>query len=105
MTSREQFEAWLCATYGWGEDALASAFYQGDDATGYYIGGDYIYDGFSCNDPLFWAWRGWQASHEAVEIELPPRQRICASGYGDGYFVYSPEGEGLVYDDVVERIS
>lgn len=71
MTSREQFEAWLSATYGWGEDALASAFYQGDDVTGYYIGGDYIYDGFSCNDPLFWAWRGWQASREAVEIELP----------------------------------
>lgn len=88
MTSREQFEAWLCDTYGWGEGALDSAFYQGDYVTGYYIGGDYIYDGFSCNDPLFWVWRGWQASREAVEIELP-----ALSDPADCYCdVYTPAG-------------
>lgn len=71
MTSREQFEAWLICEYPWAIDALNMAFYQGDEETGYYTGGDFIYDGSSCSEALFWAWRGWQASREAVEVELP----------------------------------
>lgn len=62
MTSREQFEAWLCDTYAWGADALDASFFRGDDNTGYYIGGDFVYDGRSCSDALYWAWRGWQAA-------------------------------------------
>lgn len=50
------------------------------------------------------AWAGWQASREAVEVELPQRQSICASGYGNGYFVACNDGDGLEYDDVVEAI-
>lgn len=61
MTSREQFENWLAETYEWGNDALESSFFYGDDQTGYYVGVDYIYDGKRCSEPLFWAWRGWQA--------------------------------------------
>lgn len=49
-------------------------------------------------------WRGWQASREAVEVVLPQRQSLCASGYGNGYFVACNDGEGLEYDDVVEAI-
>ncbi|MCQ4169729.1 hypothetical protein [Hafnia paralvei] len=70
MTSREQFEAWLSNTYEWANDTLDMAFFYGDDETGYYTGGDFIYDGRSCSDALFWAWRGWQASREAVEVEI-----------------------------------
>lgn len=50
------------------------------------------------------AWAFWQASREAVEVELPQRQSLCASGYGNGYFVACNDGEGLEYDDVVEAI-
>lgn len=71
MTSREQFEAWLIREYPWAIDALNMAFFQGDEETGYYTGGDFTYDGSSCSEALFWAWRGWQASREAVEVELP----------------------------------
>lgn len=72
MTSREQFEAWLSKMYEWADDTLDMAFFYGDDETGYYTGGDFIYDGRSCSDALFWAWRGWQASRNALEIKLPP---------------------------------
>lgn len=50
-------------------------------------------------------WEGWTASRAAIEIELPQRQSLCASGYGDGYFVPSDAGEGLEYDEVVEAIT
>lgn len=71
MSERDQFEVWLCDTYEWANDALNMAFFQGDDETGYYVGGDFIYDGASCSEPLFWAWRGWQAkaSREALKAE------------------------------------
>lgn len=49
--------------------------------------------------------KAWQASRAAIEIELPQRQSLCASGYGDGYFVPSDAGEGLEYDEVVEAIT
>ena len=50
-------------------------------------------------------WEAWTASRAAIEIELPQRQSLCASGYGDGYFVPSSTGEGLEYDEVVEAIT
>lgn len=50
------------------------------------------------------AWAFWQASREVLEVELPQRQSLCASGYGNGYFVACNDGEGLEYDDVVEAI-
>ncbi|CRY10824.1 hypothetical protein [Yersinia enterocolitica] len=46
----------------------------------------------------------WQASRESIEVELPQRQSLYASGYGDGYFVPSISGEGLEYDEVVEAL-
>lgn len=64
MSSREQFEAWLSSEYPWGNEALDKAFFSGNDDNGYYTGGDFIYDGSSCADALFWAWRGWQESHK-----------------------------------------
>lgn len=62
MTSRELFEDWMVSEYEWANDALNMATFHGDDKTGYYTGGDYIYDGHSCADALFWCWRGWQGS-------------------------------------------
>ncbi len=70
MTSREKFEAFLVSEYEWGNDALNAANFHGDDATGYYTGGDFIYDGQSCSECLFWAWRGWQAAELASEQKL-----------------------------------
>lgn len=70
MTSREKFEAFLVSEYEWGNDALNAANFHGDDATGYYTGGDFIYDGQSCSECLFWAWRGWQAAELAAEKKL-----------------------------------
>lgn len=64
MSSREEFEAWLSREYPWGNEALDKAFFSGNDDNGYYTGGDFIYDGSSCADALFWAWRGWQESHK-----------------------------------------
>ncbi|HCB2886520.1 TPA: hypothetical protein SCR51_004898 [Citrobacter freundii] len=70
MISREKFEAFLVSEYEWGNDALNAANFHGDDATGYYTGGDFIYDGQSCSECLFWAWRGWQAAELAAEKKL-----------------------------------
>ncbi|MGP2516403.1 hypothetical protein [Yersinia sp. 2545 StPb PI] len=49
-------------------------------------------------------WLAWKASRESIEVELPKRQSLYASGYGDGYFVPSISGEGLEYDEVVEAL-
>lgn len=49
-------------------------------------------------------WDGWQASRESLVVELPQRQSLRASGYGDGYFVPNDFGEGLEYDETVEAI-
>ncbi|EOU2324592.1 hypothetical protein ACNTRZ_004575 [Yersinia enterocolitica] len=46
----------------------------------------------------------WKASRESIVVKLPQRQSLCASGYGDGYFVSSISGEGLEYDEVVEAL-
>lgn len=69
MSSREEFEAWLPSEYPWGNEALDKAFFIGNDDNGYYTGGDFIYDGSSCADALFWAWRGWQESHKRAEAK------------------------------------
>ncbi|CNI11220.1 Uncharacterised protein [Yersinia frederiksenii] len=71
--SREDFEAWLTSEYDWGAGTLDKAHFQGDDKTGYYIGGEFLYEGSSCGEALFWAWRGWQARHSSFEVELPTR--------------------------------
>lgn len=49
-------------------------------------------------------WKGWLAGRESIEVELPKRQSLYASGYGDGYFVPNISGEGLDYDEVVETL-
>lgn len=75
MSNREQFEAWFVSEYDWANDTLNTANFIGDDEAGYYIGGDYIYDGVSCAEMLFWAWRGWQANHKSLtESERYGRQ-------------------------------
>lgn len=75
MTSREQFEAFLVGEYEWANDTLNAAQFHGDDVTGYYTGGDFIYDGQSCSECLFWAWRGWQAASKASEQQLSESRR------------------------------
>lgn len=50
------------------------------------------------------AWKWWQAARESIVVTLPQRQALCASGYGDGYFVPSNSGEGLEYDEVVDTL-
>ncbi|HHK4128802.1 TPA: hypothetical protein ACQTWV_000417 [Enterobacter roggenkampii] len=58
--SRKAFERALCTEYEWFESTLEMATFIGDDKTGYYIGGNYMYDGSSCSDALFFAWIGWK---------------------------------------------
>lgn len=53
---------------------------------------------------VMWAWKWWQASRASIVVELPQRQSLCASGYGDGYFVPSDYGDGLEYDETVEAL-
>lgn len=69
MSSREQFEETMCNQYSWFRETLDLAQFHGDDITGYYTGGDYMYHGKSCADALFWAWRGWQESHKQGEAK------------------------------------
>ena len=54
MTSREQFEAW-CTKRGLSTDTDSDCWGQQK----------YKYDRIQC------MWEGWQASREAVEVELP----------------------------------
>lgn len=49
-------------------------------------------------------WHAWQASRASIVVALPQRQSLCASGYGDGYFVPSDYGDGLEYDETVEAL-
>ncbi|MES4614209.1 hypothetical protein V2154_16705 [Ewingella sp. CoE-038-23] len=70
---REEFEKWLCQEYEWGNDALNAAhFCDGKSPSdSYYMGGDFYFDGHSCSEALFWAWRGWQAKSIGIEVALP----------------------------------
>lgn len=69
MTSREQFEKWAK------ENGMSLLY--GDC--------DYVYS------PTVWAWKAWQASREAIEIELKQFDhfQICHYGaderHADGY--------------------
>ncbi len=67
-------------------------------------GYDHAFDSMNIMQPLSGWWYWWQASRESIVLELPQRQALCASGYGDGYFVPSNSGEGLEYDEVVEAL-
>jgi len=49
-------------------------------------------------------WEAWRDSRASIVVELPQRQALYASGYGDGYFVPSDTGEGLEYEETVEAI-
>lgn len=83
--SRKQFEAWRIS------DSPTSNLYR--DSHGQYAEiGTWI------------AWKAWQASRAAIEIELPRRKATYASGYGDGYLVDSLMGDALEYDETVEAI-
>lgn len=42
---------------------------------------------------------------EQPVVELPMRQAVCASGYGNGYLVDSAAGDALVYDEVIEALN
>ena len=47
-------------------------------------------------------WEAWQASRDAIELDLPPRKSAYASGYGDGYLVEQQGGEAIDHDETVE---
>ncbi|EKN4738020.1 hypothetical protein FG473_001575 [Yersinia enterocolitica] len=86
--SREEFHKWLEEAHGlYGEDIDWQP-----ERNCYRIFGIHL------------AWCAWQSSRESIEVELPQRQSLCASGYGDGYFVPNISGEGLDYDEVVESL-
>ncbi|EKN3396398.1 hypothetical protein O1Y80_004652 [Yersinia enterocolitica] len=82
--SREAFEAWLTSEYDWGAGTLDKAYFQGDDKTGYYIGGEFLYEGSSCGEALFWAWRGWQARHSTFEVDIP-EEMSCREALEQGH--------------------
>lgn len=67
-------------------------------------GYDHAFDSMSIMQPLNGWWYWWQASRASIVVELPQRQSLCASGYGDGYFVPSDYGDGLEYDETVEAL-
>ncbi|EGM9390241.1 hypothetical protein IIE45_004583 [Salmonella enterica] len=96
MTSRERFEEEMGDKYEWFSEAIACADFCGDDDDGYYVGGDYIYHGTSCSEALFWLWRGWQVSREAIEIELPEEESLgCHAIYYAEDVVDAIENAGL----------
>ena len=86
--SRKEFEAWVITWWPQSKTMIAEKFDDG----GYW------------NMPLQQYFEVWKASRESIEVELPKRQSIYASGYGDGYFVPNISGEGLDYDEVVETL-
>ncbi|MFU2146397.1 hypothetical protein ACM55O_08785 [Hafnia paralvei] len=61
MTSREQFEAWVSGQYPWEpmEDILLKV---GPEKERYYL------------KLIQSSWEAWQASREAVEVQLPDRR-------------------------------
>jgi hypothetical protein len=50
------------------------------------------------------SWLAWQASRASIVVEIPQRQSLYASGYGDGYFVPSDAGDGLEYEETVDAL-
>lgn len=88
---REEFEAWYCNTKGVDKYWIADRRCEPNS--------------YTLGENVLIYWECWKASRAAIEIYLPQRQSLCASGYGDGYFVPSDSGEGLEYDEVVEAIT
>lgn len=79
---REQFEAWHSAHVGW--ELRHYDFYWNDD--------HYEDDEFQC------AWECWQASREAVEVELPSafsESRFCEWVINHAEAVRAIEAHGL----------
>ncbi|ENR1383141.1 hypothetical protein ACETT8_004568, partial [Yersinia enterocolitica] len=92
--SREEFEAYIRKNFQY--PTLEMEPEDGPCA------GEYV---DTMREEQFQLWNAaWQASRESIEVKLPQRQSLCASGYGDGYFVSSISGEGLEYDEVVEAL-
>ena len=74
MTSREQFEWWAK------ENGMSLVY--GDC--------DYVYS------PTAWAWKAWQASRAAIEIELPEEESFgCTTGYYAEDVIEAIEQAGL----------
>ena len=102
--NREAFEKWLCETYSWGNETLneahfcdGSGFLKGKPASdSYYRGGDFYYDGRSCAEPLFWAWMGWQASRQAIEVELNGDACHSDDYFDDGYRIATEAAEEAI---------
>ncbi|EOF8220616.1 hypothetical protein ACK2RV_000295 [Yersinia enterocolitica] len=92
--SREEFEAYIRKNFQY--PTLEMEPEDGPCA------GEYV---DTMREEQFQLWNAaWKASRESIEVKLPQRQSLCASGYGDGYFVSSISGEGLEYDEVVEAL-
>jgi len=66
--SREQFEAWYISIHGQEVKKWALHRYESGDYRGQLAQRD---------------WLAWQASRQALEIELPEPFRLC-DGYGQG---------------------
>lgn len=101
MSNKEEFENWLKDEYCWGEATLECSHFRGDDKKGYYLGGDHQFGGKSCSDPLFWAWRGWQArnnldSTEELTEKVDPKQTFqeIVPPYLKGDVILLNSGEG-----------
>lgn len=74
MTSREQFHEWAK------ENGMSLVY--GDC--------DYVYS------PTAWAWKAWQASRAAIEIELPEEESFgCTTGYYAEDVIEAIEQAGL----------
>lgn len=91
--SRKAFEQSLMDEFGYPKERLE--YWRGE--------GDYSQNQFLSSRWKSWK-TAWQASREAIEIELPRRKATYASGYGDGYLVDSLMGDALEYDETVDAI-
>lgn len=91
--SREQFEAYYAEYFGQSLQWVIDRRCENKDFSGYQMG-----------TGLQSAWKMWQASRAAIEIELPRRKAAYASGYGDGYLVDSLMGDALEYEETVDAI-
>lgn len=99
--SREEFEAWIAKWADTSKEAITALRNPDESDIDTYIS-DVIED--EALQFFIVGYAAWQASRESIEVDLPQRQSLYASGYGDGYFVPSISGEGLEYDEVVEAL-
>lgn len=74
--SREQFEAWVCKRW---PSAAQEVRYKRDA-----LPTDHPRHGHYVNNDLQVAWEGWQASRQALEIDLPDDGiQDCERDWGD----------------------